>query len=163
MAKKLTQTALARALGISQAMVSKLKAEGMPTSSVEAAQAWRRGNLDPALTKEMRRLDDEDDDDDADLRKDRARLMKAQAASAELALAERRGEMIRRVAVIEHWGKMTTALRARMLLIPPTAAQMIGPSERVPQVQEILKKLVYEALTELADGADSAPNGDRPR
>jgi transcriptional regulator with XRE-family HTH domain len=51
MAKKLTQTALAQALGLSQAMVSKLKAMGMPVTSVEAAQAWRSKNLDPSYTK----------------------------------------------------------------------------------------------------------------
>lgn len=45
---------LAAALGISAAMVSKLKKRGMPTASVEAATKWRRRHLEPARTKGMR-------------------------------------------------------------------------------------------------------------
>jgi hypothetical protein len=52
--KRLKQVDLARALGISAAMVSKLKQRGMPVTSIEAAQRWRRENLDPALLKTMR-------------------------------------------------------------------------------------------------------------
>lgn len=54
MTRKLTQQALANALGISQGMVSRLKRQGMPVTSIEAAQQWRRENLDPALIKTMR-------------------------------------------------------------------------------------------------------------
>lgn len=43
------------ALGVSPAMISKLKARGMPVHSVAAAAEWRRQNLDPALVKEIRR------------------------------------------------------------------------------------------------------------
>lgn len=36
---------LARALGIDRALVCRLKRRGMPTESVEAAQAWRAANV----------------------------------------------------------------------------------------------------------------------
>ena len=49
--KKLTQTALAQALGITQGMVSRLKQQGMPTHSIVAAAAWRQKYLDPSLVK----------------------------------------------------------------------------------------------------------------
>jgi hypothetical protein len=45
---------LAAGLGISAAMVTKLKKRGMPTDSVEAAAKWRRRHLEPARTKGMR-------------------------------------------------------------------------------------------------------------
>jgi hypothetical protein len=45
---------LARALGISGSMVSRLAKEGMPTGSVEAATRWRRMRLDPARVKGAR-------------------------------------------------------------------------------------------------------------
>ena len=48
---KPTQAAIARALGLSQAAVSKLKAQGMPVESIEGAHAWRLRNLDPARIK----------------------------------------------------------------------------------------------------------------
>jgi hypothetical protein len=57
----MTQAQLARELGISGAMVSKLRVRGMPTSSLAEARAWRDQNLDPSLTKEMRRPDQAED------------------------------------------------------------------------------------------------------
>ena len=42
---KLSQNALARALGLSAASVTKSKAMGMPVDSVEAATRWRNQNL----------------------------------------------------------------------------------------------------------------------
>jgi hypothetical protein len=54
----LTQTALGRALNLSAAAVTKLKRQGMPVHSVEAAHAWRRDHLDPARRKRSR-FDDE--------------------------------------------------------------------------------------------------------
>jgi transcriptional regulator with XRE-family HTH domain len=49
--KRLKQADLARALGISAAMVSRLKQQGMPTHSIAAAAAWRAKYLDPSLVK----------------------------------------------------------------------------------------------------------------
>jgi hypothetical protein len=46
-----SQNHLAELLDLSRSAVSRLAARGMPTSSVEAAQAWRKANLDPARTK----------------------------------------------------------------------------------------------------------------
>jgi hypothetical protein len=46
-----TQAALARELGISGPAVTKLKAQGMPTDSIEAARTWRLQNLNPAKRK----------------------------------------------------------------------------------------------------------------
>ncbi len=46
-----SQNHLAELLDLSRGAVSRLAARGMPTSSVEAAQAWRKANLDPARTK----------------------------------------------------------------------------------------------------------------
>lgn len=44
------QSELCNALGLSKAQVSKLVARGMPTESAEAAEHWRRKNLDPSMT-----------------------------------------------------------------------------------------------------------------
>jgi hypothetical protein len=46
----MTQTALAKALGVSSAMVSIHKRRGMPVDSLEAATEWRRANLNPMHT-----------------------------------------------------------------------------------------------------------------
>ena len=48
---KLSQNALARALGLSAASVTKHKKMGMPVDSVEAATQWRNQNLRHDLRK----------------------------------------------------------------------------------------------------------------
>lgn len=52
-AGKVSQAALARALDISAPMVTKLKKQGMPVESVEAARAWREKNLNIAQRKDV--------------------------------------------------------------------------------------------------------------
>lgn len=49
--KGLSQAALGRALGLSPAAVTKLKGQGMPVDSVEAAQAWREARQNVAQRK----------------------------------------------------------------------------------------------------------------
>ena len=43
------QSELCNALELSKAQISKLVARGMPTTSVEAAEEWRRRNLEPMM------------------------------------------------------------------------------------------------------------------
>jgi hypothetical protein len=47
----MNQSALAKALGLSRQMVSKLKRQGMPVHSLQAAQAWRDARVNPARAK----------------------------------------------------------------------------------------------------------------
>jgi hypothetical protein len=51
--EKPTQTALASALGIDPAMVTRDKRRGMPVDSIEAAQAWRFQNVRVRWTPEV--------------------------------------------------------------------------------------------------------------
>lgn len=53
MPRLLTQRAIARALGLAESNVSKLKKAGMPVQTIEAAMAWRDANLDPARRREV--------------------------------------------------------------------------------------------------------------
>lgn len=48
------QNELAKLLGISPAMVSRLKKQGMPTDSLERAQRWRKRHLEPGRIKGSR-------------------------------------------------------------------------------------------------------------
>lgn len=50
---QLSQAAIAAALGISTATVTKQKKRGMPVDSVESARAWREKNLNVAATKRV--------------------------------------------------------------------------------------------------------------
>lgn len=44
---------LARLLGVDRSAVCRMKRRGMPTDSLEAAQAWRAANLSPAHRKDL--------------------------------------------------------------------------------------------------------------
>lgn len=83
---------------------------------------------------------------------DKARLIKAQADIAEMEAAELSGELVRRAAVVESWGKTIANCRARLLTIPPTVAPRVAPSGRVNETQFEIQRAINEALTELADG-----------
>lgn len=50
---KLSQRAIAAALGLSESAVSKLRRQGMPVHSIEAARIWREDNLDPARRHDL--------------------------------------------------------------------------------------------------------------
>lgn len=47
----ISQAELGRRMGLSKGQISKLAARGMPTTNVEAAEAWRRENLMPQWRK----------------------------------------------------------------------------------------------------------------
>lgn len=49
-----SQNHLAELLGVSKSVVSAQVARGMPTSTLEEAQSWRKSNLDPARAKGLR-------------------------------------------------------------------------------------------------------------
>lgn len=50
----MNKTQLALNLGISRRMVYKLMNKGMPTDSLQAAQDWRKKNINPLLSKNHR-------------------------------------------------------------------------------------------------------------
>jgi hypothetical protein len=91
----------------------------------------------------------------------RARKEAALADLAEMEASELRGELVKVEAVTKCWGEMTTAIRARLLVLPSMAAPMIAPPGKASEVQGILRKLVNEALQELS--GDGIPEGAKRR
>jgi hypothetical protein len=81
---------------------------------------------------------------------DKSRLLRAQAAMAELDLAERRGETITVDVMVPYMAAIYTRTRARLLALPSAVAPLVAEPGRVAEVQEILRERVYEVLTELA-------------
>ena len=81
---------------------------------------------------------------------ERARLLKAQADMAEIELAERTGELVTVERVESDWLEMVTACRAKMLSIPTKTAYQIAHLENPEEIEKFLKRVIYEALTEMA-------------
>jgi hypothetical protein len=128
-------------VGISRQRVEKLVAAGtLPSGAAAGVQLH-------AYIANLRELSYSDD---PKLVESRRRLSSARAESAEMDLAERRGESVNVADVEKRWGEMVTSFRARMLLLPPTAAPLVAAPDRIPEAQAILQKFVYEALSELA-------------
>lgn len=86
-----------------------------------------------------------------DYEAERARLTKWQADKAELDVAVMRGELIPSDIVARVWGGMVIAFRSRVMSIPTKSAHSVLGAINVAEAEAVLKKMVNEALEELAD------------
>lgn len=80
---------------------------------------------------------------------ERARLLKAQADIAEIELAERAGQLVVVERVEADWLAMVTACRAKLLSIPTKTAYQISSLKDVQEIENFLKRVIYETLSEL--------------
>jgi len=146
---QLTRRELAEFTGFATGTLSKWAKDGMPVLRDGASGSeWRADSqmvVAWMLERERSRVADS-----ADVSEQRARLLKAQAAHAELDLAKRRGELMEGHLVEKYWGAMASAFRARCLLIPGMSAPLVR-GKPPAEAEGIIRKLVYEALNELAD------------
>ncbi len=96
-----------------------------------------------------------------DYETERARLTKAQADRTELEAQELRGEMVSADLVIEAWGRMLGAMRARLLSMPQKAAPRARATLTDEEAAKLIEREVIEALEELSD--DGLPDRTRAR
>lgn len=92
--KPLTRKALAAALGVSGAMVTKAARRGMPTHSVEAARRWRAASVRERAGSAPPPAAPPADGAHVSYQEARRREAVARATAAETDVAERRGELI---------------------------------------------------------------------
>ena len=84
-----------------------------------------------------------------DAHQERARLLKAQADKTELEVKALNGELLPKVEVEIEWASMVTAFKAKLMSLPTRAAHSVIGKKDFHDVEEALKQLVVEALTEL--------------
>ena len=85
-----------------------------------------------------------------DAHQERARLLKAQADKTELEVQTLNGQLIPSAEVEAGWSALVVAFRSRLLGLPTRGAhQVIGKTE-FHEVENALRELVQEALTELS-------------
>ena len=87
----------------------------------------------------------------SELENERTRLTKWQADKTELEVAVLRGELIPSEIVQRVWGGMVVSFRSRVMSIPTKSAHSVLGAVNVAEAEAVLKKLVNEALEELAD------------
>ncbi len=99
---------------------------------------------------------------DSELTLEKTRLTKAQADKAELEVGILEGSLVKVKAVEAEFGDLITAARARLLSLPGKAAVLVMAAENLREGEDVIKKLVYEALEELARDPES-PAGEAER
>ena len=89
--------------------------------------------------------------EELDLTQEKTLLTKAQREKAEIELAELRDEIYHADYIIPIIQELLLGVRNRLLAIPPRAAPQVIASTELLDVQEIIKREIYDALTELAE------------
>lgn len=93
----------------------------------------------------------EENKKDVSYEEEKALLTKAQREKAEIELAELRDEIYRADHIIPIIQELLLGARNRLLAIPPRAAPQVMASTELVDVQEIIKREIYDALNELAE------------
>lgn len=165
--KSPNQTELAAALGMTRSSVSKLKGQGMPVDSLEAAQAWREARQNVAARKRLpsARLDDLNDLDDFDAFGEdrdaaRTRRERAEADIAEMNAAKLRRELIRVDAVQAQLATDYATIRDALLQLPPRLAPLLAAEQDAGTVAGLLAAEIHQALLTLSGAADHVPDID---
>lgn len=156
-AKPLSQAAVARALGMTPANLVKLRKQGCPVHSIEAAQAWREANQNVAarlplpqdLQPDAEGASPGESHDSA-----RTRLRIAEADLLELKLAEERGEVIRVEAVKAALSVAMATVREALLQIPSRLAPLLAADTDPASVQNLLHAEIHQTLEHLAGASD---------
>ncbi len=165
----LSQAALGRLLGLSPAAITKLKGQGMPVDSVEAAKAWREARLNVAARKPSPHIQSEvsvtlppppafppiagGDFGDEDFQMARTRREIAEANLAEMREAELEGKLIRVEAIRAAWAKRISATRDALLQLPHRLAPVLAAETEMERVSHLLDAELRQALTELSRDA----------
>lgn len=163
----MTGKELAQALGISAAMVSKLKDRGMPTESVDAARRWRDVYLQPGRVKGIRAdtigsigsigtgatsaaapaAAAQARADAPSYLASKARREEAEAQLAELRLREVQGDLVRVAAVRAAMGGRLATLRDSLLQIPPRVVPILAAETDPAAIHALLQREISASLS----------------
>lgn len=82
---------------------------------------------------------------------EKARLTKAQADMAEMEAEEMAGTLVRRDEVVQEWQGILMDMKSKLMALPSKAATLVADEENPALCQEILDRMVREALQELSE------------
>jgi phage terminase Nu1 subunit (DNA packaging protein) len=164
----ISQSALGRALDLSPPAITKLKQQGMPVHSVDAARAWRLERQSVARRKRERTsmphytapapqppaLGEGAYQAAPDYNTSRARREAAEAQLAELRLAEERGDLVRASVVRAAVAKRAAGLREALLQLPARVVPMLVASPDAASMDKILRAEIVVALAQLTENAE---------
>ena len=92
---------------------------------------------------------------------ERARLVKAKADLAEMEASQMRGELLTAPDVKRAWTDIVALMRARLLVLPDKIAPVVHETTSIAQAKDVIKKAVFEVLTEIATtNVETSPRPD---
>lgn len=130
--------------GVTKSRVRQLTKEGMP----KAGQ--NRYNLIDCIRWYAGFLKDKGHAPDAETKRQRARLLKARADKAILEVKEKEAGLIDMEEVKAVWANHIVAAKTKLLSMPSKLAPVLSEIEDPAEIQEEIKRLVYEVLNELS-------------
>jgi phage terminase Nu1 subunit (DNA packaging protein) len=137
---------IAKLLDVTPRRVQQLAKEGV------IPKPKHRGEYEiaPCVINYVRYLNRLLDGEAGDLTIEKTRLTRAQAEKAEIEAARLKGELVSLADAERGWSALIGAFRAKALTIPPLAAMtVLNKTEK--EVEQILTRMVYEALAELSN------------
>ena len=132
----------------------------MPTHSLEAAQAWRENNLDPARRKGNQEPPTQQQPQNPfeigaeSFDQARTRDKVAEANLREMNAAKRRGELIEVEAVKGALAKFLSEARESLLQIPPRMAPLLAAESDPAALQGLLHIEIHRVLLQLSGAPD---------
>lgn len=103
----------------------------------------------------------DDNPEAVDVAKENALLAREKRRKTKIEREILEGTLIETEQVILTWQAMLSALRARLLALPTEAAQAALVATDLPEIEEKLRDIVYQALAELSD--DGIPSDVKHR
>jgi phage terminase Nu1 subunit (DNA packaging protein) len=144
-----TQQALAELFGLYPQNISQLTTSGI----IEVAPPGRNNLLQTVhrYVKHLRsKADKRTTGGSGDFADEKARLTKAQADMAEMEAEEMSGDLVRRSEVVQEWQNILMDMKSKLMAMPSKAATLVADEENPAVCQQILDKMVREALQELS-------------
>jgi hypothetical protein len=151
----LTISEMARGLNLSRTAVRNHVAQGMPLTSVRAAQAWRARHLDPSRIERGKAAHGGPVPEPTDLSLARTTRIEAANELAQLALLEKRGVLARRNKVRAEFARSLAGLRGALLQIPARLAPVIAAAADPTQIGQLLADEFDQVLAAFDHGGPS--------
>jgi phage terminase Nu1 subunit (DNA packaging protein) len=136
---------IAKLFNLTPRRVNQLVAEGILPKAGD-----NKFDLAPTVQAYVKHLQDNNNQDLDKLASD-ARIAKLRADKLTRELAQIDSELISTDEAMRAWGMVCHNIRSRLLALPTKSAPLLLGLKTMAEIQEIQKKLVYEALTELSN------------
>lgn len=158
--KVVTGKVVADTLGLTERRIRQLRQDGVIKETSYGSGLYRLPEAVQAYIAFITKGETSDGSAALDLSREKALLMKAKRESEEYDLMLKRGDLHQTEEIRQIISGMLANFRSRLLSIPSKASPELAVKSDKAEIHEILKRLVDEALNELADFDEMFPEND---